>query len=473
MNRLHMLISTLIVTLTAGQAAAQAAKSAPLPAGSGAFQGAVPRGDLSPQPLALSFESAIERGLNYNLGLLLSDKATDQARAARLQQLSELLPQATASARETAQTTNLRALGISFADLPKTIGVANTDIRASVSAPLVDLHARSRLRAAAATVTAAEWDYRDARETVVLAIASAYLQTISAESAVASTQADLQSAQELSRVANARVEAGTSPALDGLRARVEMQTREQAVTQAQNVLDKQRLALLRILGLPLGQPMAITSRLPYKPLPDLGIDEALERALAARADYKSADAQVHAAELTVQAAERQRLPTVTLSGDYGALGTTPSNVLPTWSATAVVRASIFDGGRIRSDVQQAVATLGQRQAEREDLRAGVEQQVRDALLDVRAAAQQVDVATSTIDYARQALVHAQQRFEVGFASNLEVIQAQEALVAANTEYINALYAHNIAKLTLARAMGSAESDLKIILALETSRTSDR
>jgi len=267
-------------------------------------------------------------------------------------------------------------------------------------------------------------------------------------------------------VANVRVQAGTSPALDGLRTQVELQTREQAVTQAQNVVDKQRLALLRIVGLPLRQPLVITSLLPYKPLPDLGLDEAVMRAMAARADYKSAEAQVHAAELTLQSAQHERLPTVTLSGDYGVLGTSPGNVLPTWSATAVVRAPIFDGGRIRSEVQQAAAALGQRQAELEDLRVGIEQQVSDALLDVRAAAQQVDVAMSTMDYARQALQHAQERFAVGFASNLEVIQAQEALVTANTQYINALYAHNIAKLTLAREMGSAESELKTLLALD-------
>jgi outer membrane protein TolC len=168
----------------------------------------------------------------------------------------------------------------------------------------------------------------------------------------------------------------------------------------------------------------------------------------------------------LKSAQQQKLPTLSVSGDYGALGTTPANVVPTWSATALVRTSVFDGGRIKSDIQKATAALEQRQAELEDLRVSVEQQIATALLDVRAAAEQVVLATSTVDFAKQALMHAQERFEAGFASNIEVVQAQEALATANTQYINALYAHNIAKLTIARAMGSAEGDLKNILAIE-------
>jgi outer membrane protein TolC len=320
------------------------------------------------------------------------------------------------------------------------------------------------MRAAAHTAAAAEWDARDARETVVLAVASTYLETVSAEAAVASAEADLNTAQALYTLASDRERSGVSPNIDTLRAQVEAQARQQAATQALNNLDKQRIALLRIIGLPLGQQLTLSNRLAYHPAADLGNDAAFSRALANRADYKAADAQVHAAEAAKRAAVLEHAPTVTVNGDYGVIGTAPSNALATWSATGLVRVPIFEGGRIQADVAQADAALGQRTLERDDLRVTIEQDVADALLDVRSAAQQVDVATTTVTYARDTLTQAQDRFSAGIANNVEVIQAQEALVNANNQYISALQAHNLAKLMLARATGSVEHTWKDVLA---------
>ena len=428
------------------------------------FLGATRRGALSTAPMPLSLDDAIGRGLNYNIGLLVSGSITDQARAARLEQLSEMLPQINGSVRESRQKTNLQALGIGFSGVPPTVEVSNFDVRASVTAPLIDLHALAATRAAAQRVSAAEWDYRNARETVALAIASAYLQTVSAEAALGSAQADLQTAQSLYQLAGDRERNGLAPNIDTLRARVELQVRQQAVTQAQNTLDKQRIALLRIVGLPFEQPVVITTRAAYRAIPEPVIADSVTRATAMRQDYKAAEAQVRAAEDARRAAELERAPTVAFNGDYGALGTAPSNALSTWSAAGVLRIPIFNGGRIQAHVAQAGAALDQQRAELEDLRISIEQQVTNAVLDVRAAAQQVDVAAATIDYARQALMQAQDRFSAGVANTIEVVQAQESLANANSEYITALHAHNIAKLLLMRAMGSTEQSWKDVLA---------
>jgi outer membrane protein TolC len=441
-----------------------AESSQPVP--SNPLLGAVRHAELVAQPIALSFQSALEQGLQYNIGLLLSSKTTEQARSARLAQLSELLPQVSASLRESRQKTNLEAFGISFPGVPKTTEVTNSDARATFSSAIVDLRALSNTRAATANVKAAEWDYRNTREAVTLAIATTYLQTVSAEAALLSAQADLRTAQALYQLASDREKAGLSPNIDTLRAQVEMQARQQAVTQAQNLVDKQRVALLRIVGLPLNQEVAITSRVPYKPTPDVAPVDAFARALMTRADYQSAEAQRRAAELTKRGAELERLPTLTVTGDYGALGTTPSNTLSTWSASGIVRVPVFEGGRIHAAILQTSAALEQRQAELADLRTAIEQEVTNALLDVRAAAQQVDVATTTVDYAQQALMQAQDRFGAGVTNNIEVIQAQEALVNANNQYISALHSHNIAKVMLARATGSAEATVKDVLAID-------
>jgi outer membrane protein TolC len=243
-----------------------------------------------------------------------------------------------------------------------------------------------------------------------------------------------------------------------------MHTRQQLATEARNRLEKQRVALMRIVGLPLNQSTALTSRLPYRPLPAASVDEAIARALENRADYKAADAQVRAAELTKRAEVLRRAPSVVFNGDIGALGTEPSNALNTWTATGQVRVPIFEGGRIQAGVAQAGAVLAQRKAERDDLRVSIEQEVTNAGLDVRTAGEQVEVASASIDLARRTLGQAQDRFAAGVTNNIEVIQAQEALANANRQYIGALQAHNLAKLMLARASGSAERTWKDILA---------
>jgi outer membrane protein TolC len=82
------------------------------------------------------------------------------------------------------------------------------------------------------------------------------------------------------------------------------------------------------------------------------------------------------------------------------------------------------------------------------------------MLDLSAAAEQVQVAQSSVQLAQQTLTQAQDRFSAGVTDNLEVIQAQEAMAAANENYIASLYAHNVAKVELARSIGYAEQGVK-------------
>jgi outer membrane protein TolC len=104
--------------------------------------------------------------------------------------------------------------------------------------------------------------------------------------------------------------------------------------------------------------------------------------------------------------------------------------------------------------------LRQRRAQADDLRGRVEYEVRTAVLDVQAAGQQVEVAQQAAQLAGEQLRQSQDRYAAGVTGNLEVIQAQQAVVTASENYINALNAHNIAKLLLTRAVGDAEQRVK-------------
>ena len=328
---------------------------------------------------------------------------------------------------------------------------------------LLDLHAIENTRAATANVRAAGFTFNSARETVTLAVAASYLLVIAAESQVDAATAELNTAEALHQLAEDREAAGLTPNVDTLRARVELQVRRQNLIEANNNLAKQRITLLRVLGLPVHQQIKLVSRVPYKPLPNVSEEQALQRALATRPDYLAAEQQVKAAELQKKAAEAERLPTLGLSGDYGVLGTHPDNAFPTWTVNAGLRIPIFQGGKIEADIRQAEAVLQQRKAQRDDLRGRIEQDVADAILDVTAAGEQVEVAKATLDYAQQTLTQSQDRFSAGVTNNIEVIQAQEALATANQQYIGSLYSHNIAKVLLARAVGVAEQTLRQVL----------
>jgi outer membrane protein TolC len=131
--------------------------------------------------------------------------------------------------------------------------------------------------------------------------------------------------------------------------------------------------------------------------------------------------------------------------------------------SAGVRIPIFQGGKVRADVDQAESVLKQNRLQLENLRSRVEYEVRSALLDVKTSDDQVAVARQQIELAAEQLKEAQDRYRAGVSGSLEVVQAQEAVTGANENHIQALYQNNVAKLALVRALGEAEQRTRAFL----------
>jgi outer membrane protein TolC len=427
------------------------------------YLSSVPEGKATGTVLPLSFKDALDRALRNNLGLLLSADNSLAARGAKWQELSKLLPNVSAAATQSAQQIDLAALGFrfNFPGVPNVIGpIGVFDARGYVTAPLFDWHQIERERGAKASEAAARYNYKEARELVTLATGNEYLLTIAAASRVDAAQAQLETAQALYNKARDQQNAGVSPAIDTLRAQVELQTRQQQLIVARNDYAKQKLALARTIGLPPGQEFTLTDQEPYQPLAPLSIDQALQRAYASRPDYQAAAQQVLAAEQFRRAATAEHYPTLDFSGNYGAAGVNVGHSHGVFLAGATLDIPVFAGGRSRADALQAEATLRENRQQLENLRAQIDYDVRAALLDLNAASDQVQVAKSALDLANQTLVQARDRFTAGVTDNLEVIQAQEAVASANENYISSLYAHNVAKVSLARAIGFAEDGVR-------------
>jgi outer membrane protein TolC len=192
----------------------------------------------------------------------------------------------------------------------------------------------------------------------------------------------------------------------------------------------------------------------------MGIEESLRRAYTSRSDYQAVLQQVRAAERFRRAATAENYPSLDIAANVGDSSITPFNPQEVFQASGTLRIPIFAGGKIHADVLQAEATLRQNRSQLENLRGQIDYEVRTALLDLAAAADQVEVARSSIDLADQTLVQARDRFTAGVADNLEVVQAQESVASAQENYISSLYAHNLAKLELARAIGDVETGVK-------------
>ncbi len=416
--------------------------------------------------IPLSLLDAMDRGLKHNLGLLLSQQQTEQARAQVRRQLSALLPNISGNASETVNQINLAAFGIPLppgltSPVVGPFGVF--DAHASMSETLLDFNALNKVRAASENEKAAKFTVRDARELVVLVVGNEYLLTLASAARLDTAKAQLTTAQTIFDRTGDLKKAGVAAGIDVLRAQVQMQTQQQRVLAAQNQYERQKMVLARTIGLPVSQQFQLTDAVPYAPLAAIDFEQALAQAYKQRPEYLAAESRTRAAELAVRAAKGEALPTVQVNGQLGMIGPAPGSSETTYSLSAGVRVPIFQGGKVKADVDQAEAQLRQSRMQLEDLRSRVEFEVRAALLDVKTSDDQVQVARQQIELAAEQLKEARDRYAAGVSGSLEVVQAQEAVAAANDNHIQALYLNNVAKLSLVRALGEAEQRTRSFL----------
>jgi outer membrane protein TolC len=422
------------------------------------FQGSVVKGEVSSQPVSLSLDEAIQRGLNNNLGIILSGTETATARAQRLSQLQSLLPSIDFNTKETVQQVDLPAEGLRLPGIPKVIGpFGYTDVRASLSWSLVDLPSLRNYLAARHNFNAAQLTAEDARDMVVLTVGNAYLLVLADQAQVSSVGAQVQTSKVSLDQAVANHSAGTAPMLDELRARVDYQSLEQQLIAAQNALEKDKLALARTIGLPLAQVFTLSDRAPYAIYDQFDVKALVSQAQENRKDLAALVEQAAAAKEQRKAATDDRLPTVKADADYGDIGTTLAHSHGTVNATGTLSVPVFKEFELRGEAQQAQAQLDTTEAQLSDRKAQVEADVRDALLDIASAQKEVEVARSNMDLAHEALKEAQDRYANGVSDNLPVSQAQQSVAQADNQYVASLYRDNVAKLTLARALGAGQS----------------
>jgi len=411
-------------------------------------------------PARLTLQEAIEKSLAANLNGLLASARVDEAEGARLRSYAAaVLPRVNAQSYANVQNRDLRAMGISLPGMPEVVGpFSNYYIGLAAQQNLIDRASLHALRSGERAVDAGKLDERDARDLIVRVTAALYLIAESAAARAEAAQARVTDATALLKLAQDKHDAGTATGVDVLRAQVQLANDQQSLLVARNQYRQSLLALQRDLGTTPGAPLELAETLRYGALRAAAVEPLVQAALTARADYLSLASQRQSL-VEQQLANRARsYPKLSLNGAFGGIGRSVGGMEATGLLQGEIDYTFFDRDR-QGEAQQLASRLRSIDERIGDLRRGIEEDVREALLSLDSAAQQVEVAAQGQQLAHRELQLSQDRFAQGTANNVEVITAQDELARAEENYILAVSSHVDAKFALARALGDTQKKI--------------
>jgi outer membrane protein TolC len=442
------------------------------------FYGSVTVQTMTDEPLKLSLDDAIRRGFENNLGLKEAESGEKLFQGEKNIALQQFLPTINLSGGTGVFQHDLAAQGFGPSTLKKFGSVFPGGPPTGISLITKDDLTQGQLsfkqtlfsgvviagwKAAGAAARSAYFAKMSARGEVVQQVATVYLRCIADASEVDNAAALVKADEVQYEHAHAAHEAGTVANLDELRAKVQLQTQQQKLIAAQNTVEKDLILLKREIGINPGQKIMLTDPAPYGDLADQTPAEVRASAYKNRQDYQNLQNQIielRAAHATYRA---QRWPNLSFNGYYGVDKVNGSPSHGVFAAVGTLNIPIFREANIRGESDAAAAQLAAANAQFDDLRAKIDQQVRSALLDEGAAKKLVDVAKSNVDLATQALSDETDRVNAGVDDTLPLVTAQASLASAQSNYVQSLYQYNLSKLALARASGVIELQYRAYL----------
>jgi outer membrane protein len=434
-----------------------AAGASPLRAQSPTRRSALPA-NAPTEVLRLTLDQAVSLALKQNttaqVAVIQAAEAVQDKNIAR----AALLPQANLEARDSVLRSNLEAnFGRPFPGFPQHIGPFQVfQAGPSFSAPVFDLTLWRRYQAERSLANAAKANSLSTREQVTLLVVSQYIGTLRAVATVQAAESRVDLAQALYNQAADLQKEGVGTGIDTLRSNVELQNEKQRLLEAQADRETSLFALSRLLNLDPRQNVELADSLSYFETPQPEVEQSIEQALSERQEWKALDEQIKAAQSQKKQAWDARLPAVRVEGDWAYQGTRLNNGIPTYNYAVALNMPLFTGGRIRAETTRADLEIQRLQEQQADLRNEIGLGVKNALINLTSARNQVQVANLGVQLSKDEVDQARDRFRAGVANNIEVIQAQDSLARANDNQIAALYRFNQARADLARSVGQME-----------------
>ncbi len=427
------------------------------------FAAVSPAGAQQVTPQRLTIEDAVGLALKKNLSVRVSGTQVEESAGTLERRRSSLLPHVNGNALANREDIDLAAMGISFPGAPSVVGpFAHYDFRVSASQTLINRQAYHSWKASERQEQAAKLDYQDARDLVVRQTAALYLDAQAAAAEIESAESRVKTSAALEKLARDQHTAGLATAVDEVRAQVQLARDQQNQLVARDNFQTSLLVLAHFLGLSPGTPLELAEPLNFHHVETPDVAQTLPGALQARADYRALLMQKDSLMEQQKASRARYLPTLTLNGDYGAIGRQFGTLAGTGEVQGTVTVTLFDRDRSgeQKELESRVKRLG---AQLDDLSQGIEQELRKAVLDLESTESQVTVTVAAQNLAERELALAQDRFRNGVTDNIEVVTAQSTLAGAQDDHIGALARHADAVMALVRALGGNEKTYRAYL----------
>jgi outer membrane protein TolC len=403
--------------------------------------------------LKLSLRDAMDAAVDQNPTVRLFKERIAQAQDVANTRLGALLPNLSGNVGYSRR----RIFQGSFGGRPTVIGPEDFyETRAFLTQNLFSLSLIQKWRAAKAGVDVAGLDAKVTKRDTMATTGLIYLETLRAKAAVDARKADVALNKELLRLASERKSAGMATSLDVTRAKVQLEDARQRLLVAENGRDRGRLNLIRAMGLSFDVRLVLTDEMKLLQISDQSMEEALQVAKENRTELKAQKNRERLASLSLSSVTNERIPSIQAFGDVGLIGNQIPDALTTDNVQVLMRVPIFDGGQREGRISESRSLVRQEEIRTQDVQYQVALEVRDALITLSSAKQQVAVAEEGLKLSLTELELSRERFAVGVATNLEVTDSQTRVAQARDNLIEGLFTFNASRLSLARAQGQLE-----------------
>ncbi len=415
----------------------------------------------------LTLEQAIGTALDKNPALKAADSQIEAADAGVLKSASGFLPKVTVSETWSRTDNPLMALGtklnqeiITPADFNPAVinspeAISNYNTRLSVVQPVFNGGKEyiGRSQAGLAKEASIQDRERTKQETVYNVVKAYYGLLLAKEYARVALQS-LDASEANVKLAQARYKAGAVLQSDLLRAKVQLAEVKEMLTRAENGVRLASAALNFAMGVPQGVEYEVSGALIVQDT-KTELNSMIDEASSKRPDLLSMEMNRRNAEKSVTMTRADYLPSLNLMGQLDWNSDKPAgDDAKSWAVMAVLQWNLFDGLVTRSKVKESLATSSRMRSLEEQTRSAVQLQVRQAYYNVTSSRDRIAATTSSVQEAEEGLRIVQKRYETGMTTFVDVLGAENSLIRARTNALQALYDNNIAQAELKLAVGT-------------------
>ncbi len=317
-------------------------------------------------------------------------------------------------------------------------------------------------RAAKLLSQAAEHSLGRTREELVFNVTSVFYGILAQEQLIESLSFSREALESHLKRVNDLIAAQKAAIVDRLRTEVRLADVRQKIVAERNTLAIQKQLLTNLMGVEAtSRTFGLQGTLDESTTSSLSLEEAVAAAFANRPDYLAARKELEAQAKRLDVARGAQSPTVSLFGAYGGRWAADPSEQPvgTDDSEDVGRVGIgieiplFQGGRIRTRVKEEQAKLAAAQERLHKMELQIRLEVETALLNFASALERVQTLRKSVEQAEESLRIERQKYEVGKGAIVDVLDAQAALLEAETNYYRVLADVQVARAQIELATG--------------------